>query len=153
MLQPWEESWTFPVYYKYMYVYIIPSPCATANMCHESTGGQTARVGSVKGRSDFALCCAVSSIVLSVRALSPPSPFSPSFFSYFPLSPPWTSTGRRPFPLIIVRRSRLCPSKKELPDSHQATLSPFQLQTPPTTSTKLLKRSSPNPIPNIPPSS
>lgn len=125
MLQPWEESWTFPVYYKYMYVYIIPSPCATANMCHESTGGQTARVGSVKGRSDFALCCAVSSIVLSVRALSPPSPFSPSFFSYFPLSPLGRAQVDGRFPLLLSdapgfahqKKSSQTPTKPPCPPS------------------------------------
>ena len=93
--------------------------------------------------------CAVSSIVLSVRALPPPLSFSSTFFLNFrclPLGRPQVD-GRSH--LLLSGALGFTHQKKSSQSLTKATSSLFQPQTPPTTSAKLLKRQSPNLIPNV----
>jgi len=87
-------------------------------------------LSSGKGRSDFALCCAVSSIVLSVRALPPPSPFSPRFSFLFSVASPSRDSTPTALSFIIVRRPRLHPSKKSSQTLPKAALFLFQPHSP-----------------------
>ena len=91
--------------------------------------------------------CAVSSIVLSVRALPPSSSFSPCFFLFF-VTLPVNEHRSTAVHFIIVRRPRLLPSKKSSQSFAKATLSSSSLKLAQPL-VRILKRQSSNSILNF----
>lgn len=111
----------------------------------------TESLSSGKGRSDFALGCRLRCIINRVICTSspPPSSFFSSFFSYFSKRFLLDQVQVDGHFLLLLSDARLHPSKKKFSLSPKPPC-PLQPQTPLTTSAKLLKRSSPNFILNLP---